>query len=111
MGKQKHNVQRPTLEEKQTWLETDPISRTPLVSNARITPRGVNVALQTFYSPLSVNCGSALLQVIICPRSNIQAFYSLKLLFKSSMRLIERIVNNSSRFFLSSVFKQGTVLS
>ena len=51
MGKQKHNVQRPTLEEKQTWLETDPISRTPLVRNARITPRGVNVALQTFYSP------------------------------------------------------------
>ena len=51
VGKQKHNVQRPTLEEKQTWLETDPISRTPLVRNARITPRGVNVALQTFYSP------------------------------------------------------------
>ena len=51
VGKKKHNVQRPTLEEKQTWLETDPISWTPLVRNARITPRGVNVALQTFYSP------------------------------------------------------------
>ena len=51
MGKQKDNVHRPTLEEKQTWLETDQISRTPLVSNTRITPRGVNVALQTFYSP------------------------------------------------------------
>ena len=50
-GEKKHNVQRPTLEEKQTWLETDPISWTPLVRNARITPRGVNVTLQTFYSP------------------------------------------------------------
>ena len=49
--KQKDNVQRPTLEEKQTWRETDPISRTPLVSNARMTPWGVNVALQTFNSP------------------------------------------------------------
>ena len=96
MGKQKDNVQRPTMEEKQTWLETDPISRT--------RPGALMLHCKLFIPLLNVNCGSALLPVMPCPRSNILAFYSLKLLFQSSMQfkdLIERIVNNSSTIFLS----------